>query len=78
MANFILVPAHGSAARAVRLNVDTIAYYEETDPERTTVTFVGDEIQRDVGLSAKQLDALISEALTAALRGRRVDFAEPA
>lgn len=74
MATFIIVPAEGPTATPIRLNVDTIAYYEETGPDRTSVTFVGDEIQRDLAISISQLDALIGAATTAALRGRRVDF----
>jgi hypothetical protein len=74
MATFIIVRADGPAATPIRLNVDTIAYYEETGPERTSVTFVGDEIQRDLAISIRQFDALIGEATTAVLRGRKVDF----
>jgi hypothetical protein len=75
MATFIIVPAADPTATPIRLNVDTIAFYEEISPERTSVTFVGDEIQRDIGIGIKQLDALIGEATTALLRGRKVDFA---
>ena len=75
MATFILVPAEGSSATSIRVNVDTIAYYEELGPDRTSVTFVGDEIQRDLAIGIKQLDTLIGEATTASLRGRKVDFA---
>ena len=74
MATFIIVPADGSNATPIRLNIDTIAFYEEIGPDSTSVTFVGDEIQRNLGIGIKQLDALISEATTALLRGRRLDF----
>ncbi len=74
MATFIIVPAEGSTATPIRVNIETIAYYEEIGPESTSVTFVGDEIQRNLGIGIKQLDALISEATTAALRGRKLDF----
>lgn len=70
MALFIMVRAEGPTETPIRLNVETIAFYEETGPERTSVTFVGDEIQRDLGIGITQLDALIAEATTAAVRRR--------
>ncbi len=70
MAVFVTVRAEGPTETPIRLNVETIAYYEETGPERTSVTFVGDEIQRDLNISIQHLDALIDEASTASVRRR--------
>ena len=77
MANFVIVPVEDRAKAPIRLNLDTIAYYEEVGPDSTSVVFVGDEIQRTIGIGITAFDTLIGEAITALLRGRRVALTTP-